>query len=932
MENSEIIEAESSSTRRTDAVEAREHRKKVNKKLKIKKKRRSKPFTVILLLFLMILIVAVFGGGGALIGGYVAIIRSIPDLGLAGIQPRTYTTVIYSGENTEMTKLHGSENREYATLENIPRNMQDAIVAIEDSRFYEHNGVDMRGIARSVYSTVSGKQVQGGSTLTQQLIKNNITNVPYNTIKTKLREQYLALKYEKELESLLGSKKAAKDYIMELYLNTISLGSGYNGVQVAARGYFGKDAKDLDLAQCACLAAITNNPSQYNPRSNPEGNKNRQTTILNYMLNQGMITQDEYNTAINEDIYSNILSGVAVSEYADGTTDTADIHSYYEDALIEQIASDLQTKYNMSSQQAYNVIYNGGLSIYSNYDTRIQGIVDNVFNDDSNFPMPVYSIDAAYFVSTRDTETGEEQNLEYHEFVTSQAEGEQWVANKRAEIEAGLPASSGIIAENSSFAVQPQCSMAIIDYHTGQIKAVGGGRGQKLVNRGFDRATDSTRQPGSVFKPLAAYAPAIDLGYMDAATNLVDKAYSPADGYTPHNWWGEYYRGAVTPRTALKDSMNVVAVKTMVETGVDVCHNYLTNFGFTTLDEDYHASTALGGLTYGVNQIELCAAYGTIANGGQYLRPMFYQKVLDHSGNILLENNQEPVQVIKPSTAYTITDLLTSVVKDGTGTEARFLNSQMPIAGKTGTTTDSKDLTFAGFTPYYAATIWYGFDRYDDSKVANMEGFDEKVHLRIWRKIMEQVSSADPVKSFLAPEGMHKMKICRYTGMEAGPGCPYVEEYFVPNETLQTPCTYDHARITNIFADPPGTYPLYSDKTSTVQAPVVNNNTQNNNNYNNYSANNDQTTEQNTEAAENADGNTEEQNIDAPSAENPDAAVTDTGDGGYVDPGYTDQGYTDPGYVDPGYADPGYVDQGNTDPGYVDPGAQVIEEPIIPEQ
>lgn len=216
------------------------------------------------------------------------------------------------------------------------------------------------------------------------MIKNNITNVTRNTPKTKLKEQYLALKYEKELKAQLGSKQEAKKYIMELYLNTISFGHGYSGVQTAAQGYFGKDASELDLAECACLAGITNNPSMYSPRTEPENNKSRQTVILNYMLKQGLITQEEYDGAINEDIYSRVLKSKLLATN-DTKNDGVTIHSYYEDALIDQISEDLQTKYNMSAKQANNVIYNGGLQIYSNYDSRIQGIVDNVMLDDSNF-------------------------------------------------------------------------------------------------------------------------------------------------------------------------------------------------------------------------------------------------------------------------------------------------------------------------------------------------------------------------------------------------------------------------------------------------------------------------------------------------------------------------------------------------------------------
>lgn len=780
----------SSSISRAKSGSYKTNKKERNLKKKKNKNQHSKPFTVFMSIVLMIAIMVGFAAAGGLIGGYVALIRSIPDLGLSGIQPRTYTTVVYNNENKELSKLHGEENREYITIDKIPENMQNAIMAIEDERFYEHDGVDVRGLLRAAYSTLTGGQVQGGSTLTQQLIKNNITNVTRNTPKTKLKEQYLALKYEKELKAQLGSKQEAKKYIMELYLNTISFGHGYSGVQTAAQGYFGKDASELDLAECACLAGITNNPSMYSPRTEPENNKSRQTVILNYMLKQGLITQEEYDGAINEDIYSRVLKSKLLATN-DTKNDGVTIHSYYEDALIDQISEDLQTKYNMSAKQANNVIYNGGLQIYSNYDSRIQGIVDNVMLDDSNFHKPNYSLDINYIVSTEDTATGETTNKEYKQFARSKAGAEAWVADKRAEIEAGLSSTQKILADRADISVQPQCSMAIIDYHTGEIKAIAGGRGEKTVNRGFNRATDSARQPGSVFKVLAAYAPAIDLGKITAASTIVDEPYTTADGYTPKNWWGNSYRGAVTPRTGIRDSMNVVAVKVMVETGIDLCYDYLLNFGFTTLENDNHAATALGGLTKGVTQVELAAAYGTLANQGQYIRPMFYDKVLDHDGNVLLENTKETRQVVKPSTGYIVTQLMTSVVKEGTGTAANFKQSNMPLAGKTGTTTDSKDLTFVGYTPYYVASIWYGYDRYD-KKVPNMNGFNQTTHLKVWNKVMEQVNEGMEVKDFDMPNDVVKATVCKISGKLASSYCPAITDYFEKGTAVSTYCSGNH--------------------------------------------------------------------------------------------------------------------------------------------
>ena len=247
----------------------------------------------------------------------------------------------------------------------------------------------------------------------------------------------------------------------------------------------------------------------------------------------------------------------------------------------------------------------------------------------------------------------------------------------------------------------------------------------------------------------------------------------------------------VTPRTGIRDSMNVVAVKVMVETGIDLCYDYLLNFGFTTLENDNHAATALGGLTKGVTQVELAAAYGTLANQGQYIRPMFYDKVLDHDGNVLLENTKETRQVVKPSTGYIVTQLMTSVVKEGTGTAANFKQSNMPLAGKTGTTTDSKDLTFVGYTPYYVASIWYGYDRYD-KKVPNMNGFNQTTHLKVWNKVMEQVNEGMEVKDFDMPNDVVKATVCKISGKLASSYCPAITDYFEKGTAVSTYCSGNH--------------------------------------------------------------------------------------------------------------------------------------------
>ncbi|WP_250278220.1 transglycosylase domain-containing protein [[Clostridium] colinum] len=748
---------------------------KTKKKKKSKKKRFKR--TCLGFILTMIIVIATIGGIGA--GIFVRIIQDSPNLQLISVEPNVYTSIVYDKDGKEIDRFHGKENREYVTLDEISTNLQNAIVSVEDERFYDHFGIDIKGILRAVYTTIKNKIIgssglQGASTITQQLIKNNVTKVTRNTIETKIQEQYLAVSYEKYLENKFGSKMQAKKYILELYLNTIALGHGYNGVQAAALGYFNKDAKDLTLAESACIAAITNNPSLYSPRTQPENNKKRVTKILNHMLEQGMITKAQYDEALLEDIYSKVSDGNAHKK-VEGNI----IHGYFEDSLFEQVSKDLQEKHNISKGQADNLIYNGGLQIHSTKDSNMQNILEASFNNNELFPNVVYKYDVTYTVSIEDTTTGKQEHKDYRQFVKTKEEGDAFVANKKAEIESGLSQNQRIVADRANFSTQPQASMVIMDYRTGNVTALMGGRGEKTVNRGFNRATDSKRQPGSVFKVLAAYAPAIDTGVLMPGSVIVDEPIKIGK-YSPKNWYGESYRGPSTVREGIEQSMNILAVKAMDMVGVDAAYQYLLNFGFTTLENDNHLSTALGGITYGVTQMEVTAAYATIANGGKYYEPKLYTKVLDHDGNVILDaTTREPKQVIKETTAYMLTDMMKGVVTKGTGTAAKFKNISMPIAGKTGTTQETKDLTFVGYTPYYVAGVWFGYDRYDNTvpnMIARVGGKrvipNDRYHLVLWRDVMEKIHKDLPKANFgPRPKDIVDVSICLDSGLLATEDC-----------------------------------------------------------------------------------------------------------------------------------------------------------------
>ena len=347
----------------------------------------------------ILLIVGCFGIGGALLGAYMGIIENTEHLNTTDVTPESYTSFIYDQDGNEIDMLHGKENREYVQLSEIPDYLKNAVVAIEDERFYEHGGIDVKGIFRAIVVNIkNGDFTQGASTITQQLIKNEALTSE-KTITRKIQEQYLAVTFEKELEKKLGSKERAKDYILELYLNSIALNHGLNGVQAASKFYFGKDVSELTLAESASIAGITKNPSKYSPVSYPENNKERQLTVLGKMKELGYITEAEYNQAKEEDIYSKI-----VGNNDKGETTVAK-HNYFVDALIVDIAEDLMEQKGMNKQQAYNKIYSGGLKIYSTIDTNMQNIMEESYKNDSLFPPKGNTIDVTYTISVMDTVT-----------------------------------------------------------------------------------------------------------------------------------------------------------------------------------------------------------------------------------------------------------------------------------------------------------------------------------------------------------------------------------------------------------------------------------------------------------------------------------------------------------------------------------------------
>ena len=738
------------------------------------------------LFVVLITICVVIGCTG--IGAFRGIIDNAPDVNDIDISPLGYATFLYDGDGNQLRKLTApSSNRLPVSIDQIPVDLQHAVVAIEDERFYEHNGIDVRGILRAfVKNLSSGNLSEGASTITQQLLKNNVfTNWTQEStwlerFTRKIQEQYLAVEIEKKIND--------KNVILENYLNTINLGAGTYGVQAAARKYFNKDVWDLNLSECTTLAGITQNPTQYNPIEHPEANAKRRKEVLDHMIDQGYITQEQYNQVINDDIYSEIQAAQVLNEETDNT-----VYSYFEDELIDQVINDLMNIKGYTRTQAQNLVYSGGLSIYTTQDASIQKILDEEYADPANYPDYVqYALDYALTVQNPD---GEEVNYskemlrlyfqnedpEFDLLFDSQEEGQSYVDRYKEHV---LADGSTVVSERVSFAPQPQSSMSIIDQHTGYVKAIIGGRGEKTASLTLNRATDTTRQPGSTFKILSTYAPALNEKGMTLATTFEDEPYNYPDG-SPVNNASKSYGGTTTIRQAIQNSINVVAVKCLEEVTPELGLQYLDNFGFTTLAHgteadrdadgtvwtDANLPMALGGLTHGVTNVELCAAYAAIANNGNYIEPIYYTKILDHNGNVLIEKNSAGRSVIKESTAWLLTSAMEDVVNQGTGTACQL--DDMTVAGKTGTTDAYNDLWFVGYTPYYTCAVWSGFD--------NNEKLPEDArdfHKNLWKKVMTRIHEGLPDKEFDMPASVEKISICEETGLLPRAGCPVITEYF----------------------------------------------------------------------------------------------------------------------------------------------------------
>lgn len=668
---------------------------------KKKKKKKHKAWKVILL----VLVLAILIAAGAVGGIVLAYVNTAPQISKDSFTNLAQTTKIYDKDGNFIDSLHQVENRTYVPLPKIKKYTQDAFIAIEDERFREHFGIDIKRIVGATIADLkAGSFAQGASTITQQLIKNTVfTNE--KKLKRKIQEAYLAIKIEREL---------SKDQILEYYLNTIHLGGSAYGIQAAAEYYFNKDVDQLTIAESALIAGINQSPSRYNPYLNedtPDVYKDRAVVVLSKMLEHNMISKEEFETAKAE------IAKMNSSSFTKRTDNTTLKYQWFIEAAVDSVESDLKEKYNYTDEEITQKMFTGGLKIYTTIDPKIQDVVDRVANDDKYYPK----------------------------------------------------LKSDIATWGKDKTIQPQIGVVIDDYKTGEVRAILGGRGEqplKSQNRAttVNRQPGSSMKPLAVYGPAfdMGYSPATVLDDSPFTPEMAAAAGWGGEG--PQNF-NKKYSGFYTLRDSIKESKNVIAVKLMLKIGPSKSIEYLKKFGLSSLvttpdkngNTDVVPAIALGGLTNGVTPLEMAAAYGTFGNDGKYTSPILYTKVLDSDGTVLLEKSPEKHKVISPQAAYLMIDTMKGVIRGGTGSRANMGN--IPAAGKTGTTNESADAYFAGLTAYYSGAIWMGHDK-PSQKLPLTSGETAQM----WGDIMKEIHKDLPIKDFTRPSGIVTATVCRDSG------------------------------------------------------------------------------------------------------------------------------------------------------------------------
>jgi len=758
-------------------------------------------------------------GASTAMGMYRGILASTPVIHVEDVVPTGEATIVYDCEGNEIDQYVSTNSNRIPVydMDMISKYLGNAFVAIEDERFYKHNGIDFQRIAGAgwIFIKTLGKSKQGASTITQQLLKNSVftswteeDNNLIKMVKRKLQEQYLALEISKYLD---------KDTILLHYMNIINLGQNTLGIESASQRYFGKSCGELTLSECAVIASITQNPYGYNPILHPEANARRRQVCLEKMLELEFVSQAEYDEAVadTDAVYERIA--VHDANYRASTSTSTTQGSYFSDALYEQVREDLVNIAGYNETVAESLLLSGGLRIESTLDPAIQAIADEEFANPENYPENVkWYLNYALTIYTADNERinyskenmmswfKANQDRTFNLIFSSQDDAYAAIETYRSAMlaENGIADTAENYAESVSMTPQPQAAISIEDPKTGYVVAIVGGRGAKEGRRTLNRATDAKRSPGSTFKVLASFAPALDSAGQTLATPYLDAAFNYNDGTPVNNWYKTGYRGINPIREAIRQSMNIIAVKTLTTVGPEVGYNYLLNFGFTTLTDgveingkfytDVNQTLALGGLTYGVTPYELNAAYAAIANQGNYVEPKLYTRVTGSDGNVILDNtNPKSRQVIKETTAYLLTDAMVDVVTTGTGASCNF-NNKMAIAGKTGTSSDYHDVWFAGYTPYYACSVWTGYDNNVSLRTSN-PGKESDVAKVLWRAVMSRIHENLPNEQFTVPQGIVQADVCSVSGLLPLPGiCPSTRSESFAEGTVPTESCYIH--------------------------------------------------------------------------------------------------------------------------------------------
>ena len=721
--------------------------KKYNKKDKTKKKtyklkpKVKKAIKIILITLCFAILVAV----GIFCGKVFGVIKDA-KLGIENFVIKNENSILKDKDGIVIATLTGDENREIISISEMSPYLPKAFVAIEDERFYKHGGVDIkRTFAATVKYALSkigiGSASYGGSTITQQLVKN-ATKEKDRTWERKVKEMARAYYLEEQM---------SKDQILEQYLNLIYLGGNTFGVEIASNYYFSKSAKELNLAEASFLAGINNSPEYYKPFSEEEADKtkikNRTLTVLSKIyelrdVEELTITDEEYNEAKQQ-----IEEGLVFQK---GTI-RQNVYSYHSDAAINQVINDFMEKNDWTYKYASMYVASSGLTIYTTQDSGIQKQMEEVFAD------------TKYQIKSKKTKNKD------GEYVSSQA------------------------------------AMVLIDHKTGNVLATVGGLGEKTAF-GLNRATQSVRQTGSAMKPLAVLAPGIDSGIITAAT-VFDDVPTSFGSYKPKNS-GRVYKGLLTTRYAIESSQNIPMVKGLQMIGIERSINFLKSVGITTLDDekDTKLPLALGGLTHGISPLEMAGAYAAIANDGVYITPTYYTKVEDSDGNVILKAKQETRTVMSSAAAYVVKEVLTQPVKAGTATNCKISN--MSVAAKTGTTDEGNDRWLCGFTPYYTAAAWFGYDQPETVRYSG----NPAAH--IWAAVMKPIHSTLESKYFsnTRPNGVVSVKVCRDSGLIPTEACTHDQrgdrtytEYFVkgtePKETCSCHVMVDICEDTGLLAN-----------------------------------------------------------------------------------------------------------------------------------